>query len=127
MSTAHSAPLSNPPTPPATEDILQLIYEGTTTATGEDFFRALVRATATAMQVHFCFVAEFAGCRERVRTLAYWKGRDFVDNFEFALHGTVCEDVLEGEVRYYPEGVQAHFPMNQRWSSSASRATSPRP
>ena len=68
--------------PPATEDILQLIYQGTATATGEDFFRALVRATANAMQVHFCFVAEFAGCRERVRTLAYWKG----------------------QVRYYPKG-----------------------
>jgi hypothetical protein len=48
---------------PATEDILQLIYQGTATATGEDFFRALVHATASAMQVHFCFVAEFAGCR----------------------------------------------------------------
>ncbi len=111
MSTAHSAPLNNPPAPPATEDILQLIYQGTATATGEDFFRALVRATAMAMQVHFCFVAEFAGSRERVRTLAYWKGRDFVDNIEFALHGTVCEDVLKGEVRYYPEGVQALFPQ----------------
>jgi formate hydrogenlyase transcriptional activator len=96
--------------PPATEDILQLIYQGTATATGEDFFRALVRATASAMQVHFCFVAEFAGCRERVRTLAYWKGQDFIDNIEFDLDGTVCEDVLKGQVRYYPEGVAAMFP-----------------
>jgi len=96
--------------PPATEDILQLIYQGTATTTGEDFFRALTRATASAMQVHFCFVAEFAGCRERVRTLAYWKGRDFIDNIEFDLDGTVCEDVLKGQVRYYPEGVAALFP-----------------
>jgi formate hydrogenlyase transcriptional activator len=111
MSTAHSAPVSKPPAPTATEDILQLIYQGTATTTGEDFFRALVRATASAMQVHFCFVAEFADCRERVRTLAYWKGADFVDNIEFDLHGTVCEDVLRGQIRYYPEGVQALFPQ----------------
>ena len=55
MSTAHGTPLGNLPT--STEDILQLIYQGTATATGEDFFRALTRATASAMQVHFCFVA----------------------------------------------------------------------
>jgi len=108
MSTAHSATLGNPPT--TTEDILQLIYQGTATATGEDFFRALTRATASALQVHFCFVAEFAGCRERVRTLAYWKGKDFIDNIEFDLDGTVCEDVLKGQVRYYPDGVAALFP-----------------
>jgi formate hydrogenlyase transcriptional activator len=110
MNKGNIAPSHNAVSPPVTDDILRLIYEGTAVAMGEDFFRALVRATATAMQVHFCFVAEFAGCRERVRTLAYWKGRDFTDNVEFDLHGTVCEDVLTGQVRYYPEGVQALFP-----------------
>jgi hypothetical protein len=85
MSTAQSAPANDPSVIPATEKILQLIYQGTATATGEDFFRALVRATATAMQVYICFVAEFAGCRERVRTLAYWRGSDFTDNVEFDL------------------------------------------
>ena len=112
MSTAHSAPLSNPPVPAATEDILQLIYQGTATATGEDFFCALVRATATAMQVQYCFVAEFAGSRERVCTLAYWKGEKLAENIEFDLDGTPCEDVLKGQVRYYPEGVQELFPRD---------------
>jgi formate hydrogenlyase transcriptional activator len=98
--------------PPATEDILQLIYQGTATATGEDFFHALANATATAMQVQFCFVAEFAGSRERVRTLAYWKVGEMAENIEFDLDGTPCEDVLKGHVRYYPEGVQELFPRD---------------
>jgi formate hydrogenlyase transcriptional activator len=98
--------------PPTTEDILQLIYQGTATATGEEFFPALVRATATAMQVKFCFVAEFAGSRKRVRTLAYWKGGEMAHNIEFDLDGTPCEDVLKGHVRYYPDGVQELFPRD---------------
>jgi formate hydrogenlyase transcriptional activator len=98
--------------PPVTEDILQLIYQGTATATGEEFFQALVRATATAMQVKFCFVAEFAGSRERVRTLAYWKDDTMAENIEFDLDGTPCADVLKGHVRYYPNGVQELFPRD---------------
>jgi len=100
------------PAAPITEDILHLIYEGTAIATGEDFFRALVRATATAMQVQYCFIAEFAGSRERVRTLAYWAGESMSDNIEFDLDGTPCEDVLKGEVRYYPTGVSELFPRD---------------
>jgi len=110
MSSANLTQVGSPAAPPPTADILKLIYEGTAIATGVDFFRELVRATATAMKVYFCFVAEFAGCQERVHTLAYWQGSDFTDNIEFALDGTVCEDVLKGQVRYYPQGVQALFP-----------------
>ena len=113
MSTAQIAPISKLPASPVTEDILQLIHEGTATATGEDFFRALVRATATAMQVEFCFVSEFAGSRERVRTLAFWKGGAIAENFEIDLEDTPCEGVLQGYVRYYPEGVQALFPRHR--------------
>jgi len=113
MSAERSATSGNPSMPGTTEDILQMIYQGTAATTGEDFFNALVRATASAMQVHFCFVAEFAGSRERVQTLAYWKGGDFTDNIEFDLDGTPCEDVLKGEIRYYSDGVQKLFPRDR--------------
>ena len=92
------------------EDILQLIYEGTAAVTGDEFFRALVRATAAAMRVRWAFVSEFAGCRDRVRTLAFWESEDFAENIEYGLDGTVCEGVLQGELRYYPTNVARQFP-----------------
>jgi len=92
------------------DNILRLIYEGTATATGESFFRELVRATAQAMKVRWAFVAEFAGGHDRVRTIAFWDNNQFRDNIEFALDGTVCEDVLKGEIKYYRSGVAARFP-----------------
>ena len=112
MSAAQIVSPDKLPAPPSTEDILHLIYEGTAVATGEDFFHALVRATATAMQVQFCFAAEFAGSRDRVRTLAYWMGTTMTENIEFDLDGTPCEDVLMGQVRYYPTGVRELFPRD---------------
>ena len=96
---------------PPVDGILSLIYEGTATATGEEFVRALVRATARAMRVRWAFVSEFAGSRRRVRTIAFWDGNDFADNFEYDLDGTVCEGVLQGELKYYPEQVAPHLDL----------------
>jgi PAS domain S-box len=93
-------------------DILRLMYEGTATATGDEFFRKLVRSTAAAMQVRYTFVSEFAGSRERVRTLSFWAGENFTDNIEYDLAGTPCEAVLNGEMRYYPKGIQGLFPQD---------------
>jgi PAS domain S-box-containing protein len=45
-----------------------------------------------------------------VRTLAFWKGDGFLDNFEYDLPHTPCERVLTGEVCLFPEKVQDLFP-----------------
>jgi PAS domain S-box-containing protein len=99
-----------PPNREPLDDILRLIYEGTAAATGDAFFCELVRATAQAMGVRWAFVSEFAGSRERVKTLAFWDGDDIAQNFEYDLDGTVCEGVLAGEIRYYPNNVASQFP-----------------
>ena len=86
--------------------------EGTARATGDDFFRSLVRNLAAALRVRYAFVAEFAGVDTRVRTLAFWTGEGFLDRCEFDIAGTPCEQVLRGEMRHYPQGVQALFPQD---------------
>ena len=92
------------------ENVLRLIYDGTASETGDAFFEALVRATALAMRANWAFVSEFAGSRDRVRTIAFWDSDGFGENFEYDLDGTVCEGVLQGAVRYYPSGVAQEFP-----------------
>jgi PAS domain S-box-containing protein len=92
------------------DDIVRLIYDGTAAETGDAFFSALVRATALAMRVRWAFVSEFAGSRQRVRTIAFWAGDDFGDNFEYDLDGTVCQDVLQGNLGYYASDVASQFP-----------------
>jgi PAS domain S-box-containing protein len=90
---------------------LRKIDEGTASTTGAEFFNSLVKSLAEALQTQYAFVSKFvAGNRARVRTLAFWKGNGFLDNFEYDLSHTPCERVLAGEVCLFPEKVQDLFP-----------------
>jgi formate hydrogenlyase transcriptional activator len=93
---------------------LRKIDEGTASTTGAEFFNSLVKNLAEALQTQYAFVSKFVlGNRARVRTLAFWKGDGFLDNFEYDLPHTPCERVLAGEVCLFPEKVQDLFPEHR--------------
>jgi formate hydrogenlyase transcriptional activator len=91
---------------------LRAIVEGTARHTGEAFFRSLVRNLSAATGVPNAFVAEFAGVRTRVRTLALWKAGAVLPNDEWDLSGTPCEEVLNGNLCHHPMGVRHKFPTD---------------
>jgi PAS domain S-box-containing protein len=93
---------------------LRKIDEGTAAATGAAFFPSLVKNLAEALQTRYAFISKFVGSsRTRVRTLAFWQGDGFLDNFEYDLPHTPCERVLAGEVCLFPEKVQDLFPEHR--------------
>ena len=92
---------------------LRAIVEGTAEETGDKFFQALVEHLAQALGVSYAFVAEFAGVKTRVRTLAYWTKDRIADNIEFDLEGTPCQDVVGGKLCHHPTSVQSIFPADQ--------------
>ena len=93
---------------------LRKIDEGTAATTGTEFFNSLVKSLAEALQAKYAFVSKFVeGNRARVRTLAFWKGDGFLDNFEYDLSHTPCERVLAGEVCLFREKVQDLFPEHR--------------
>ena len=93
------------------EDLLRSIVEATASVTGADFFRSLVRQLASVLEVRYAFVAECKNhTKTHVQTLEFWEGGDFAENFEYEVHGTPCEKVLDGTVCYHTENVQALFP-----------------
>jgi PAS domain S-box-containing protein len=97
--------------PSATEELaaLRAIVEGTARHTGQEFFQSLVQHLALAVQTRYAFVAVFVG-EGRVRTLAYWLRDRIVDNVEWDLVGTPCEDVVRGNLCHHPSGVSQRFP-----------------
>lgn len=100
--------------PDRSHEILFHITEGVAGAIGEEFFRSLTRHLANALQVRYSFVTECTDeSRTRVRALAFWDGAAFVQDIEYALHGTPCEKVIEGEVCTYPERLQLLFPADK--------------
>lgn len=99
------------------DEILRLIMQGTASSTGGAFFRALVQNLARAMKMKYAFIAELVDCRDQAacasaRTLAFWADQDFQDNVEYALAGTPCERVIDGNTLLIREKAEALFPAD---------------
>ena len=90
------------------QTVLDAVAEGTAGAFGDEFFRAMVRHFARALEVDRAFITECADDPvTRVRTLAVWSANGgHTDNFEYALDGTPCADVLRSDICWHVQGVQ---------------------
>ncbi len=99
---------------PAPDELaaLRSIVEGTANAVGDDFFRELVRNLAEALGVHHAFLSEFIP-PQRIRTIAFWSNGAIVDNIEYDLPGTPCEEVIHGGFCHYSSGLQLTYPENE--------------
>jgi PAS domain S-box-containing protein len=91
------------------EQAFRLLVVGTAATTGSDFFQSLVQHMAQALRARYAFVST---CDEQkhARTLAFWKGDGFGEDFDFEIADTPCEKVLHGEVCRYRQGLQGLFP-----------------
>ncbi len=99
---------------PIHDQVLLKIVAGTYAQVGSDFFRSLVCHLAEALHVRYAFITECVDVpTTQVRTLAFWTGKDFGTNFQYALAGTPCEDVIDGAMCYHPHNIQALFPRDQ--------------
>ncbi|HEY9601034.1 MAG TPA: PAS domain S-box protein, partial [Allocoleopsis sp.] len=93
------------------EEALRLIVEGTASATGDTFMRTCVRYLAEVLQVRYALIAERVDDEfTKARTLAFWTGETWSENFEYDLAGTPCEQVLQGKPCIYQQEVQTLFP-----------------
>jgi hypothetical protein len=96
------------------QEALRTIIGGTYAKVGDAFFRALVCHLSEALQVRYAFITECVDTpTTRARTLAFWTGTEYGANFEYALVGTPCEDVIGGSICYHPLNIQALFPLDR--------------
>jgi PAS domain S-box-containing protein len=80
---------------------------------GEDFLRTLVRHLAAAVGTRHAFVSEFVP-PQRIRTIAFWSNGGIVDNIEYELPGTPCEQVIKGGLCHIPRDVQLKYPDTEK-------------
>ena len=73
------------------EAALRAVVEGTASETGNDFYRALVRNLAGTLDTFGAWITEFDERVDRLRALAFWFGKDWIDGFEYPIAGTACE------------------------------------
>jgi len=103
------------------QTVLDVLADGTAGAHGDAFFPALVRNFARALDVDLAFIAE---CIDddppsRVRTLACWSAtKGVIDNFEFTLAGTPCEEVIQGgRACFHRENLEHLFPRERGYEA----------
>jgi len=93
-------------------ELLRQIIEGTASTIGNEYFEKLVESLARALGTNHAFISEFTP-PQRIRTLAFWSGGRIIDNLEYALPGTPCEEVFDGGFCYYPSGLQRRYPETE--------------
>jgi len=79
------------------DDALRLVVQGTVSETGVEFFRALVKNLATAMNTAGAWITEYLPERKRLRAYAFWLNGAYVEHFEYDIAGTACAPVVESK------------------------------
>jgi PAS domain S-box-containing protein len=93
------------------EALIRHLLEGTCSETGQEFFHALVHSASMAMDVAGVWVTEYLAERKVLRSLAFWMKDHFVEDYEYQIRGTPCEQVIETAcLVYYPDRVIELFP-----------------
>lgn len=81
------------------------------TLKGERFFAALVRALAEALNARYAFICQVNPENpQQARTIAGWADGTWIENFEYSLLGTPCEQVVQNQICFYRSGVTRLFP-----------------
>jgi len=95
----------------AEEGVLRAVMEGTSRATGEAFFPAMVENLARALKTRYAIIGCLeAGDAPGIRTLAVWDGDGPGEDLRYDLRGSPCERVLERSTCFFPERVVSLFP-----------------
>jgi PAS domain S-box-containing protein len=94
------------------DEAFRLIVVGTAATTGNDFFQSLVKHMAQVLRARYAFVTT-CDDQKHARTLAFWKGDGFGENFDFDMADTPCERVLHDDVCHYRQALQDLFPRDK--------------
>jgi PAS domain S-box-containing protein len=81
--------------------------------TGEVFFRSLTEHLGAALDVDYVSIGELSDGGRRIRTVAVSAGGRNLENLEYDLAHTPCQQVLELGRFFDHRDVQSHFPLDE--------------
>jgi len=97
------------------ENILFSLVEGTSTETGHNFFKKLVKYLANALDCEYAQIGRVDNNNPNsVKSLAFWEVDKIGENFEYNLSDHPCEKAIGNNVCYYNSKVYEKFP-NIKW------------
>ena len=96
------------------ETAFRAIVEGTASETGLDFYRALVKNLARALDTHGAWVTEYDPHRQRLRALAFCMGEKTLEGYEYPIVGTPCHTAIhEKQLVHIPDRLVELYPADK--------------
>lgn len=96
------------------EEALRNLAQGVAEAKGDAFFLSLAHRLVQTLQADYALIGALAAPDAgSVRTLAACGRSGTLDNFEYRLEGTPCENVVGRELCCYPRDVRRLFPRDR--------------
>ncbi len=93
------------------ETAIRYIARGTSSDTGEAFYRQLVTHMARLFDADFAMLAVLdENDPETANTLALICKGELIDNISYTLPGTPCETIITSQTCSYTSNIQQHFP-----------------
>ena len=107
-----------------TEHALRSIAEKLSIKVGDDYFRALAQTIAETIQADYVLIGELdASDPPSVTTVGFMAPQGLSEkNISYALAGTPCAQVMNGEFCVYPENIQQRFPEDLMLAEISSEA-----
>ncbi len=94
-----------------TIEALHTLLDTTALASHEQFVHTCIRDLSALYQTKFAFIGVFTDQHHKaIRTLAVQIDSKFVDNFEYQLKGTPCQDVLNNTLEIILSGAPDKYP-----------------
>ena len=93
-----------------TEEVLYTLVEKISGKTGDDFFRTMVQYLSKMLKMKYAFIGELSQDAGSIRTVAVFGDGRIIDNFEYPLAGTPCENVVGKKACAYANDIQLLFP-----------------
>ncbi len=93
------------------ENIIFDISKKISSKVGISYFKSAVLYMADVLKVKYAFIGELVSDNMKsVKTLAVCANGKIVDNIQYELKGTPCENVVGNKLCSYPDKVQQEFP-----------------
>ncbi len=92
---------------------LKKVVEETSTYTGQEFFKSLVKNLAEVLGVFGVWVTEYFPEKNRLRAIAFWMDGKFIEDYEYDVKGTACEQVIHNDqIFHVPDRLIELFPTD---------------
>ena len=95
------------------ENALRSIASSYASLTGREFFKAVSKHIAENMNLAYVFVGVLLPSGDVVRAVGGYAQGEWIDEFEYDLAGTPCNNVIDKTLSVYPEGIQEQFPKDE--------------